>query len=109
MPAWRREAGGLRLFVRLTPKAAIDRIDGVATLADGNEVLAIRVRAVPEDGKANAALLRLLAAELDLPRSAMRVVRGETARLKELAIAGDPVALLDTAERLWPDSQGRED
>ncbi len=109
MPAWRREADGLRLFVRLTPKAALDRIDGVATLADGNEVLAIRVRAVPEDGKANTALLRLLAHEFDLPRSAMRVARGETARLKEVTIAGDPTALLDMAERLWPDSRRRED
>ena len=109
MPAWRREADGLRLFVRLTPKAALDRIDGVATLADGNEVLAIRVRAVPEDGKANVALLRLLAAELDLPRSAISVARGETARLKELAITGDPAALLDMAERLWPGSRRRED
>ena len=109
MSAWLREASGLRLFVRLTPKAAMDRIDGVATLADGTEVLAIRVRAIPADGKANIALLRLLAAELDLPRSAIRVARGETARLKELAIAGDPVALLDMAERLWPDSPRRED
>ena len=109
MPAWRREADGLRLFVRLTPKAAMDRIDGVTALADGSEVLAIRVRAVPEDGKANTALLRLLAHELDLPRSAIRVARGEAARLKEVAIIGDPAALLDTAKRLWPDSRRRED
>lgn len=109
MAAWRREPDGIRLFVRLTPKAALDRVDGVTRLADGSEILAARVRAVPEDGKANIALLRLLADALDLPRSAMRVARGETARLKEIAIAGDPSALLDMAERLWPDSRRRED
>ena len=46
--------------VRLTPRASKDGIDGLKEIADGACVQA-RVRAVPEDGKANAALLELLA------------------------------------------------
>lgn len=75
--------------MRLTPKAAHDAIDGRATLADGSMVVKIRVRAVPEDGKANAALIRLLAETLGLPRSAVSLRSGATARTKVLAITGN--------------------
>jgi uncharacterized protein YggU (UPF0235/DUF167 family) len=57
MPSpFRIVAGALRIAVRLTPRAAVDRVDGRAALADGTEVLAARVRAAPEAGAANAAL-----------------------------------------------------
>jgi len=52
-------------------------------------VAKIRVRAVPEDGKANDALIRLVAQALDLPRSTLRLQSGATARTKVLAISGD--------------------
>ncbi|TIT75878.1 MAG: DUF167 domain-containing protein, partial [Mesorhizobium sp.] len=55
---------GIDLYVRLTPKAALDRIDGVETTADGRSHLKGRVRAVPEKGAANAALERLVAKAL---------------------------------------------
>ena len=97
MPAWRIEPGGIRLAVRLTPKASADRIDGIATLADGSEVVRVHVRAAPESGKANAALEKLVAETLGLPRSAVRVSAGATQRLKTLRIAGDPAEI---AERL---------
>lgn len=77
------------LSVRLTPKAARDNIDGSATLANGSTVAKVRVRAVPEDGKANVALIRLVAETLGLPRSAVSLRSGATARSKVLAISGD--------------------
>ncbi|RUW33898.1 DUF167 family protein, partial [Mesorhizobium sp. M1E.F.Ca.ET.041.01.1.1] len=73
---------GIDLFVRLTPKAALDRIEGVETAADGRSHLKARVRAVPEDGAANAALERMMAKALRVPASAVSVVAGGTARLK---------------------------
>jgi len=73
---------GARLRVRLTPKAAADRIDAVGADADGSPILLARVRAAPEKGAANQALETLLAKELGLKRSAVRVARGATARLK---------------------------
>lgn len=81
------------LSVRLTPKAARDGIDGAATLSDGSSVAKMRVRAVPEDGKANDALIRLVAQALDVPRSTVRLQSGATARTKVLAISGDVSAI----------------
>ncbi|MCW5712956.1 MAG: DUF167 domain-containing protein [Bauldia sp.] len=99
-------AGALRIRVRLTPRAALDRVDGRSLLSDGTEVLAARVRAAPEAGAANAALERLIAGAFGRPRSAVRVARGGTARLKEVEISGDPAALLALAERAFPPPAG---
>ena len=76
------------LHVRLTPKAAADRIDGWAKDADGRPVLAVRVRAQPIEGAANEALERLLAKALRVPRSSVRVARGGQSRLKAVEIEG---------------------
>lgn len=89
----RERPDGLDLFVRLTPKSSADAIEGVRAGADGSVHLAARVRAVPEKGAANAALERLLADGLDLPRSAVRVVAGATARLKTVRLSGDAAVL----------------
>jgi uncharacterized protein YggU (UPF0235/DUF167 family) len=91
---------GVDLFVRLTPKAALDRLEGVETSADGRSHLKARVRAVPENGAANQALQRLVAKALGVPASAVSVVAGGTARLKTLRIAGDPMALAKAIEAL---------
>ena len=65
---WRATLDGVVVACRLTPKGGRDAIDGVARLADGTSVLLARVRAAPEDGRANEALCALLAAKLDAPR-----------------------------------------
>ncbi len=81
--------GGVRLRVRLTPKSSRDALDAQERLADGSVVLAARVRAVPEDGKANAALEALIATAADVARSRVSVVAGATSRLKIIEIKGD--------------------
>ncbi|RWM32211.1 DUF167 family protein [Mesorhizobium sp.] len=91
---------GIDLFVRLTPKAALDRIEGVETAADGRSHLKARVRAVPENGAANAALERMMAKALRVPASAVSVVAGGTARLKTLRIRGDAAELAKSVEAL---------
>ena len=75
--------------LRVTPNAGRDRIEGFETLADGSEVLRIRVAAVPDKGKANAAVIALLAKSLSLPKSALTLVAGETARLKTVRVEND--------------------
>ena len=67
---------------------------------DGTAVLRLRVSAVPDKGKANAAVVALLAKALDVPKSSVSVTSGETARLKTLAIMGDGVALAALLDRL---------
>jgi len=79
-------------YVRLTPKGGRDAVEGWEAAADGSRRLKARVRAVPEDGKANTALVALLAETLRVPKSAVRIVSGATARLKRIEIAGEDIA-----------------
>jgi uncharacterized protein len=78
----------VRLAVRLTPRAAEDRLDGWSRDAAGRPVLNARVRAAPVDGAANAALEALLARALFRPTSAVRVVKGGSARIKQVEVDG---------------------
>jgi len=79
---------GVLLKVRLTPKSARDAIDGLAEFG-GETVLKARVRVVPEAGRANAALTKLIAAWLELPLRSVSVAQGTKSRLKHVAIEGD--------------------
>lgn len=85
--------GCLFVDIRLQPGASRARIDGVALLDDGRAVLRVRVTEPPEGGKANAALIRLLARTWKQPKSALSLVAGQTERRKTLALAGDPAVL----------------
>ncbi len=83
-------ADGLVVPVRLTPKASRDGIEGLREDAAGGWVLAVKVTAVPEKGKANAALEKLLAKALGIASGRVSVVGGATSRNKELLVRGDP-------------------
>jgi uncharacterized protein len=87
------EGDGVAFWLRLTPKGGRDSLEGFEALADGRLVLKARVRAAPEDGRANAALIALLASALQAPKSALTLVSGQTARLKKIHVAGDPASL----------------
>lgn len=84
---------GLSLFVRVTPNAGRDAIEGEELRDDGTAVLRVRVKAVPDKGKATAAVIALLAKALHLPKSAIMVTSGDTARFKTLSVSGDGPAL----------------
>jgi len=100
-------ADGVRLAVRLTPKASAERIVGLADEADGGVVLKVAVTAAPENGKANAALLKLLARVFHLPARDFAVLRGVSDRRKVVAVSGAPGALMaHIAEGLRPWSRG---
>ena len=89
-PPLKRHGDHLRLAIRLTPNAGRNAVDGIETAADGEIFLKARVTAVPEDGKANKALIALLSAALRIPKSSISFISGETARKKILRIDGDP-------------------
>ena len=91
---WRATLEGVVVTCRLTPKGGRDAIDGAAKLADGTCVLLARVRAAPEDGRANDALCALLAAKLRAPPSRVRLAAGGKSRLKQVAVGGDPETLI---------------
>ncbi|CAN7305340.1 DUF167 family protein [Devosia sp. LjRoot16] len=92
-PAFELLPDGIRLHLRVTPNAGLDRIDGFETRDDGATVLRVRVKAVPDKGKANAAVIGLLSKMLGVPKSAVTLIAGDTTRLKTLHIAGDSDAL----------------
>jgi uncharacterized protein YggU (UPF0235/DUF167 family) len=75
--------------VRAQPKASKDAVEGLCEEASGQRYLRVRVRAVPEKGKANAAIEVLLARTLGLPKSAVSVEKGETQRIKTVRISGE--------------------
>ena len=89
---WRAEAGALVVAIRLTPKGGRDGLDGLETLSDGRGVLKARVRTAPEDGKANAALVKLIAKACGVPASRVALTSGATSRLKTIRIEADPLA-----------------
>jgi uncharacterized protein (TIGR00251 family) len=72
------------LDVRVTPKASAERI--TVEQIDGTARLRIHVTAAPEDGKANKAVLKLLAKALGVPKSALEIIRGETSRDKVVRV-----------------------
>lgn len=82
----KQTADGLLINIRLTPKAAKNAITGWTTGADGQPLLKASVTAVPEKGKANAALITLLARSWKLPKGSLILIRGETDRNKVLLL-----------------------
>ncbi|HVY00512.1 MAG TPA: DUF167 family protein [Pseudorhodoplanes sp.] len=101
MPApWKTDASGIVVAVRLTPKGGRDAIDGIATLADGQTVLKVRVRAAPSEGEANAALTGLLAKALRVPSRGVGIVAGASARIKRVRIEGNGPALIAALEKI---------
>ncbi len=85
-------AGGVALRCKVAPGARRDRIEGWAPAADG-EVLKLAVTAAPERGRANAAMVALLARALGVPKTSISVVAGATGRIKTVRIAGEPATL----------------
>lgn len=90
---YRRVADGVHVALKVTPKASADRLQGLAEEADGSRVLKVAVTAPPEDGKANAAVLKLLAKTWRLPKSDLSLISGASDRRKRIHIVGDPECL----------------
>ena len=82
------DAGGVRIAVRVTPRAKRSAIAGTITDADGRPMLSVRLAAPPVDGAANKALIAFLADLTGVPKSAVAILSGETGRRKIVRIAG---------------------
>ncbi len=80
---------GCEFTVRLTPKASHTKIGGIAFDKEGKPYLKAYVTAVPEDNKANKALLGLLAKTFHLPKSSFHIISGLTDRCKVIWVEGE--------------------
>ena len=83
--------------MRLTPKSSRDEVSGIEPY-DGKSVLKARVRAIPGKGKANAALEKLIANWLGVPRSKVGLASGGKSRLKSIEVYGDTDELIALLE-----------
>jgi uncharacterized protein len=83
----------VRIALRLTPRAGADRLVGI--VADvGGPVVWAAVAAPAEAGRANAALVDLLARTCGVPRRDVAVLGGARSRRKLIQVTGDPATLL---------------
>lgn len=86
-------ADGVRIAVRVTPKAARSEVRGIEVDAAGEPYLALRIKAPPADGRANQELIRVLAKRWRVPARDLSLVSGASARRKLLHLDGDPARL----------------
>lgn len=98
MSIWLREGGDGRLTLTLHIQPGAKKTEVAGPHGDA---LKIRLAAPPVDGKANEALIRFVADTLGLPRSAVELKSGHTARRKVLEIRG--ATALGTIQALMPD------
>lgn len=102
-------AAGIRLRVKVAPKAKRNAIGGWLDEPPegpigGGKALKIAVTAAPEGGKANEAVIALLAKEWGVAKSAISVVAGATDRRKILEIRGQPAELMQRLQA-WLDGR----
>jgi len=91
--AWRQTPEGLLVELRVQPGARQAGIVGLETRDDGQVRLKVKVTAPPEDGKANAAVVALLAKALGVAKRDVVLLRGAGSRDKTVRVEGDPAAL----------------
>jgi uncharacterized protein YggU (UPF0235/DUF167 family) len=91
---------GLRVAIRLSPRARTNSLVAVAASAAGGHVLKATVTASAEAGHANEALLQLLARAWHVPRRDLSIIAGSTSRNKVVRVVGDPQRLV---ERVAPE------
>lgn len=91
----RKVNNGIEVAIRLTPRSSHNKIQGVYKDSDGNTLLKVSVTTVPEDGKANQALIEFLAKYCRVPKSNIQLLSGHTFRNKILFIEGADCFLFD--------------
>lgn len=77
----------LSVTVRVVPQGGADHIESINWAGDGHPFLKVRVIAPPEDGKANEAVMKLLAKALDIRKADIHLFRGHRCRTKIFKIA----------------------
>ncbi|KQV73182.1 DUF167 domain-containing protein [Rhizobium sp. Root1220] len=97
---WTAGADHVSLAVRLTPKSGRDAIDGVEADAEGRSHLKVRVTSIAEKGKANKALIAVVAESVGLAKSSVGIISGEASRKKILRIEGDPEDVIKKLDAL---------
>ncbi|EJF84325.1 TIGR00251 family protein [Bartonella elizabethae Re6043vi] len=96
------DKNNLILFVYLIPKSSVDKIIGIESKDGEKQYLVIRLRAVPEDGKANKALIKFLSKQWKIPSSSISLKSGATSRYKQLHFSTH----LEELKQIWQSFRG---
>jgi uncharacterized protein (TIGR00251 family) len=78
----------VKIQVKVVPNASKNEIIGVILDEFERKILHIRIKAVPEKGKANKELIKFLSKEWKIPTSDIELARGETGRYKTIVVRG---------------------
>jgi uncharacterized protein (TIGR00251 family) len=95
LSGWRTTPDGIEIAVRVTPRSSRNE------LSPGSGHVVARLTSPPVDGAANVALIELAAKHFGVAKREVRLIAGDRARLKRLAIAGDAEALAKIAAALY--------
>jgi uncharacterized protein (TIGR00251 family) len=93
-------AEGVRLAVQVAANAKKTKVIGLA-----DDLLKIKLHAQPIEGKANDALVRFIAVQLHVPRTAVSVTHGLTSKRKLLLVRSAALSVDDVLQALWPAGQ----
>jgi uncharacterized protein (TIGR00251 family) len=105
--SWQQIGQSLRLDLKVIPNAKADKVDGLVHDADGRPRLALRLKAPPVDGKANAGVIAFLANALRCPRSALAITAGQTSRQKRITWVDRPADAEARLQALLDGKTGR--
>jgi uncharacterized protein len=89
------KTAGWELSIRLTPNASQSKLGDVALDADGSPYVKVYVTAIPEDNKANKALIELLSKTFRIPKTHIHIVSGFTDRRKVIWFEGESCPIIN--------------
>lgn len=91
---------GIKLRLKVTPGASRSKMGAIEEVAENTYALKVLVTVVPEGGKANKAVIELLAKAIGVPKSSIEVSHGITSRLKTITIKGNPDELIPKLDKV---------
>ena len=97
---YRKTADGIIIELRVTPKSSRNQIDGVYPAADGSLSLKIKVRAQPEKGRANQAVIAIMSKFLEQPKLCLEMISGLADRRKSLLVRADAQLVIEKLKDL---------
>ena len=102
-PYYQNGKNGIIIHLKVIPNSSKNEICGFINDANGQQFLKIKVTEIPDEGKANKALLKLLRKEWNIKTSDAEIISGKTARIKKLLIANNTANFLSYLANIKPD------
>ena len=94
---YEQTTNGYIIRIRVTPNSSKCSVCGIFTDCGGQDFLKINLTSVPEKGKANSELIKLLSKTLHISKSSFSIISGETDRYKKLLIITEISNTTETA------------